>query len=157
VTGGSAVGGDNGTLVNDEAPDLRSGRLTTRPKRKTVVAMDLVVFLPLLIILGAFMFFASRRQKKAMQATIDLHNSLKIGDRVHTTSGLIGTITGITDDNVELQIAPGVVTTWMKLAVRDRIDDDIDDADDDTEERDYEAHESTATEITDSPNTKTDG
>ena len=35
--------------------------------------MDLVVFLPLLIILGAFMFFASRRQKKAMQATIDLH------------------------------------------------------------------------------------
>jgi preprotein translocase subunit YajC len=157
VTGGSAVGGDNGTLVNDEAPDLRSGRLTTRPKRKTVVAMDLVVFLPLLIILGAFMFFASRRQKKAMQATIDLHNSLKIGDRVHTTSGLVGTITGITDDNVELQIAPGVVTTWMKLAVRDRIDDDIDDTDDDTEETDYEAHESTATEITDSPNTKTDG
>jgi preprotein translocase subunit YajC len=157
VTGGSAVGGDNGTLVNDEAPDLRSGCLTARPKRKTVVAMDLVVFLPLLIILGAFMFFASRRQKKAMQATIDLHNSLKIGDRVHTTSGLIGTITGITDDNVELQIAPGVVTTWMKLAVRDRIDDDIDDADDDTEETDYEAHESTATEITDSPNTKTDG
>ena len=41
--------------------------------------MDLVVFLPLLIILGAFMFFASRRQKKAMQATIDLHNSLQIG------------------------------------------------------------------------------
>jgi len=70
------------------------------------------------------MFFASRRQKKAMQATIDLHNSLKIGDRVHTTSGLQGTIAGITDDNVDLEIAPGVVTTWMKLAVRDRIVDD---------------------------------
>ncbi len=52
--------------------------------------MDLVVLLPLLIILGAFMFFASRRQKKAMQATIDLHESLQIGDRVHTTSGLQG-------------------------------------------------------------------
>ena len=91
--------------------------------------MDLVVFLPLLIILGAFMFFASRRQKKAMQATIDLHNSLKIGDRVHTTSGLQATITGITDDTVDLEIAPGVVTTWMKLAVRDRIVDDIDDDD----------------------------
>jgi preprotein translocase subunit YajC len=45
--------------------------------------MDLVVFLPLLVVLGAFMFFASRRQKKAMQATIDLHGSLAIGDRVH--------------------------------------------------------------------------
>jgi len=121
--------------------------------------MDLVVFLPLLIILGAFMFFASRRQKKAMQATIDRHNSLKIGDRVHTTSGLQGTITGITDDNVDLEIAPGVVTTWMKLAVRDRIVDDFADDDDDSADTDvdYEAHESTATELTESPNHKTDG
>lgn len=109
--------------------------------------MDLVAFLPLLIILGAFMFFASRRQKKAMQATIDLHNSLKVGDRVHTTSGLIGQITGITDDNVDLEIAPGVVTTWMKLAVRDVIapDDDLDGDTDDAVEP-----QSSATEITDS-------
>lgn len=84
--------------------------------------MDLVVFLPLLLVMGAFMFFASRRQRKQMQATIDLHNSLTVGDRVHTTSGLLGTITRIDDDNVDLEIAPGVVTTWMKLAVRDRIE-----------------------------------
>jgi preprotein translocase subunit YajC len=119
--------------------------------------MDLVVFLPLLIILGAFMFFASRRQKKAMQATIDLHDSLAIGDRVHTTSGLQGTITGLTDDSVNLEIAPGVVTTWMKLAVRDRIVDDVEDETDDAADTDYEARESNATEITESPNTKTDG
>lgn len=110
--------------------------------------MDLVALLPLLIILGAFMFFASRRQKKAMQATIDLHNSLKVGDRVHTTSGLQAEIKAITDDTVQLEIAPGVVTTWMKLAVRDRItpDDEFDDDDDD----DAGEPESTATEITDS-------
>ncbi|MBO0676627.1 preprotein translocase subunit YajC [Mycolicibacterium sp. S2-37] len=107
--------------------------------------MDLVVFLPLLIILGAFMFFASRRQRKAMQATIDLHNSLQVGDRIHTTSGLQGTITGITDDDVHLEIAPGVITTWMKLAVRDRIDP-ADDLDDD---------EGTAADVLDSP-TSTD-
>jgi preprotein translocase subunit YajC len=120
--------------------------------------MDLVVFLPLLIILGAFMFFASRRQKKAMQATIDLHNSLQIGDRVHTTSGLQATITDITDDTVDLEIAPGVNTTWMKLAVRDRIVDDVDDDTDDSDvDEDTYAPESTATEVTDKPNTKTDG
>ncbi|OLP02538.1 preprotein translocase subunit YajC [Mycolicibacterium porcinum] len=111
--------------------------------------MDLVIFLPLLIVMGAFMFFASRRQRKAMQATIDLHNSLQIGDRVHTTSGLQGTITGITDDNVDLEIAPGVVTTWMKLAVRDRIEEDTD-VDADTP--------SAATELTESTGvTDTDG
>jgi preprotein translocase subunit YajC len=104
---------------------------------------QLVVFLPLLIVLGAFMFFASRRQRRAMQATIDLHESLSIGDRVHTTSGLQGTITHITDDTVDLEIAPGVVTTWMKLAIRDRIDPEIADVDasyeDDAEEADDDA------------------
>jgi preprotein translocase subunit YajC len=113
--------------------------------------MDLVVFLPLLIILGAFMFFASRRQKKAMQATIDLHESLTVGDRIHTTSGLQGTITGIGDDTIELEIAPGVVTTWMKLAVRDRVnaDDDFDDDDDDIVDEAPEAS-SSPSEITES-------
>ncbi|WP_244918638.1 preprotein translocase subunit YajC [Mycolicibacterium phlei] len=100
-----------------------------------------------MIVLGAFMFFASRRQKKAMQATIDLHNSLQIGDKVHTTSGLVGTIVGITDDDVELEIAPGVVTTWMKLAVRDRITEDDDDVT-------PEEPQSGATELSDSPNYK---
>ncbi|MCT7659630.1 preprotein translocase subunit YajC [Mycobacterium deserti] len=112
--------------------------------------MDLVVFLPLIIIMGAFMWFASRRQKKAMQATIDLHNSLEVGDRIHTTSGMEGTITGISDDSIDLEIAPGVVTTWMKLAVRDRIVDDIDDDDE------FDEPESSATELTERPNSKTD-
>ena len=82
---------------------------------------SLVLFLPFLLIMGGFMYFASRRQKRAMQATIDLHDSLRPGDRVHTTSGMQATVVAITDDNVDLEIAPGVVTTWMKLAIRDRI------------------------------------
>ena len=72
---------------------------TYTTNRKDLALMNqTVMFLPLLIVLGAFMFFASRRQKRAMQATIDLHESLRVGDRVHTTSGLQGTITRITDD-----------------------------------------------------------
>lgn len=65
-----------------------------------------VLFLPFLLIMGGFMYFASRRQRRAMQATI----------------------VAIADDTIDLEIAPGVVTTWMKLAIRDRIlpDDDID-------------------------------
>lgn len=87
-----------------------------------------VLFLPFLLIMGGFMYFASRRQRRAMQATIDLYDSLQPGERVHTTSGLEATIVAIADDTIDLEIAPGVVTTWMKLAIRDRIlpDDDID-------------------------------
>lgn len=93
---------------------------------------NMVAFLPLLAVLAAFMFFASRRQKRAMEATIDLHESLCIGDRVHTTSGMQATVTAITDDTVDLEIAPGVVTTWMKLAIRDRIEPEVDGYDDDS-------------------------
>ncbi|MDM4141314.1 MULTISPECIES: preprotein translocase subunit YajC [Mycobacterium] len=99
---------------------------------------SLILFLPFLLIMGGFMYLASRRQKRAMQATIDLHESLRPGDRVHTTSGLQATVVDITEDNVDLEIAPGVVTTWMKLAIRDRIlpdeDDDLADGDDSADE-----------------------
>jgi len=113
---------------------------------------SLVLFLPFLLIMGGFMYFASRKNRRAMQATIDLHDSLRPGDRVHTTSGLQATIAAITDDTVDLEIAPGVVTTWMKLAIRDKIlpdlDEDIDDdQDDDQDEADLDDadHESRAT------------
>jgi preprotein translocase subunit YajC len=95
---------------------------------------SLVLFLPFLLIMGGFMYFASRRQKRAMQATIDLHESLQPGDRVRTTSGMEATVVDITEDTVDLEIAPGVVTTWMKLAVRDVILPDIDDDEDFDEE-----------------------
>lgn len=98
---------------------------------------SLILFLPFLLIMGGFMYLASRRQKRAMQATIDLHESLRPGDRVHTTSGLQATVVAITDENVDLEIAPGVVTTWMKLAIRDRIlpdDEDLADGEDAADE-----------------------
>jgi preprotein translocase subunit YajC len=103
---------------------------------------SLVLFLPFLLIMGGFVYFSSRRQRRAMQATIDLHESLQPGDRVHTTSGLEATIVAITDDTVDLEIAPGVVTTWMKLAVRDKIlpEDDAD-FDDDADVDDLEESE----------------
>lgn len=86
---------------------------------------QLGLFLPLLIAMGAMMFFASRRQRKVMQATIDLHESLRVGDKVQTTSGLYATITGITDGEVDLEIAPGVVTRWTKLGIRTRVEPEL--------------------------------
>src|SRR6516165_619128 len=110
------------------SPPHPCGAPTTCTTRKTRAFMQqLIVFLPFLLILGGFMFIASRRQRRAMQATIDLHESLQVGDRVHTTSGLEATIAGITDDTVDLEIAPGVVTTWMKMAIRDRVEPDRED------------------------------
>ena len=98
---------------------------------------ELTLFLPLIVIMGAFMFFASRRQKKAMQATINLHDSLAVGDEIMTTAGMFGTITGVSDGKVDVEVAPGVVLTMLKLAVKEKVSDDLD-ADDDLDDEDYD-------------------
>jgi preprotein translocase subunit YajC len=102
---------------------------------------SLALFLPFLLIMGGFMYFSSRRQRRAMQATIDLHESLQPGDRVHTTSGMQATVVAIADDTVDLEIAPGVVTTWMKLAIRDQIlPDEPEDSDEDEDLDEHDEH-----------------
>ena len=111
--------------------------------------MDLAIFVPLLVVMGAFMFFASRRQKKAMQATINLHDSLTVGDQIMTTAGLYGTITAVSDSKVDVEIAPGVVVTMLKLAVKEKtaVDEDEYDADEYEDDGTVVAEEPTAREL----------
>ena len=103
-------------------------------------------FLLPLVLLAAYVYFLSRRQKKAVRTTAQLHASLQIGDRIHTTAGLEATIAGIGENTIDLEIAPGVITTWMKLAIHDRIaeesDEDIEyETDEFIEEEDEETDE----------------
>ncbi|MDV7352216.1 preprotein translocase subunit YajC [Rhodococcus sp. NPDC019627] len=79
---------------------------------------------PLLILaLLVPMFLGIRRQKKEMAKTTALQESLSVGDRILTTAGLHGTIVAMNDDTVDLEIAPGVITTWSRLVIREQIVD----------------------------------
>lgn len=88
--------------------------------------MELLPMLLLFGLLGAMMYFMSRRQRRAVQQQQELQNSLAIGDRVMTTSGLYGTIVASDDTTVDLEIAPGVETTWLRAAVREKVGPDTD-------------------------------
>ena len=51
-----------------------------------------------------------------------LQSSLEPGDIVSTTSGLRATVVDASyEDTVDLEIADGVVTTWVRAAVREKI------------------------------------
>jgi len=97
--------------------------------------MELLPLLLLFGLLGLMMYFMSRRQRRAAQQQQELQSSLNLGDRVMTTSGLYGTVIDISDDaTIELEIAPGVETTWLRAAVREKvldsgIDEDLVDED----------------------------
>jgi preprotein translocase subunit YajC len=81
------------------------------------------MLLPILLFagLGGLMYFSTKKQKKVAAATRAMHDSLVPGARVMTTSGLHGTVTAVADDTIELEIAPGLRTTWVRAAVREII------------------------------------
>ena len=89
---------------------------------------------PLLVLaLLVPMFLGMRRQKRELAKTAELQDSLAVGDRVLTTSGLHGLVDGVTETTVDLEIAPGIITTWSRAVVREILADE-----DETDEGDYD-------------------
>ena len=79
------------------------------------------MLLPILMFagLGGLMYFSMKKQKRR-EGRSRISNAGGRGlARVMTTSGLHGTVTAFADDTIELEIAPGLRTTWVRAAVRE--------------------------------------
>jgi preprotein translocase subunit YajC len=75
---------------------------------------------PLLFIAIAVVFLLvlpMRQRNRSMQQARLLQDSLGVGTEVMTTSGLYGTVVGLGDDTINLEISPGVTVRWAKAAV----------------------------------------
>lgn len=109
--------------------------------------MESLLFPLLLAGLLAFMFLGMRRQKKEADKVTQMQNNLQVGDRVTTTSGLYGTVVDVDDTTVDLEIAEDVVTTWLRLAIREvRTDDELAGENTGDEPADAVASDETATD-----------
>jgi preprotein translocase subunit YajC len=65
-------------------------------------------FLPLIIMFAIFYFLLIRPQQKKAKLHREMVSSLKKGDRVVSSGGLHGVVTGLTDELVTIEIAPKV-------------------------------------------------
>ena len=78
---------------------------------------ELVSVLPL--VASAVLFWlmvvrpASRRQKQMAR----IQSALEPGQRVMLSSGIFGTVTGVVDDRVHVEVAPGVVIEVIRPAI----------------------------------------
>ncbi|WP_063910202.1 preprotein translocase subunit YajC [Herbidospora yilanensis] len=77
----------------------------------------LAQLLPIVLLFVVFYFLLIRPQRKRQQEQVAMQNSLSVGSRVMTTTGLFGTVVGFSDDDVILEVAPGVETRWVKAAI----------------------------------------
>lgn len=81
------------------------------------------LLLPLLIVaLFAMMIMQMMRQRKQMKQIEQLQDQIAPGDRIMTTAGLHATVLSAGEGTVDLEIAPGVVTTWDRRIIRERLD-----------------------------------
>lgn len=78
-----------------------------------------LLFPLLLVLLAGFMYMSIRKQKKRMAEVQEMQNSASTGARVQLTSGLYGTVIDSNNDCIDVEIAPGLVTRWNKLAIRE--------------------------------------
>ena len=65
-------------------------------------------FVPLILMFAIFYFLLIRPQQKKSKQHKALLSSLKKGDKIVSSGGLHGVITGVTDDVITMEIAPKV-------------------------------------------------
>jgi preprotein translocase subunit YajC len=92
---------------------------------------DLVSLLPIIAIVVVFWLFviapASRRQK----ATTQMQSAIAVGDDVVLTAGIFGTVSGIEDSYLLVELAPGVDVKVARSAVGAVVPEDYDESDPD--------------------------
>ena len=71
-------------------------------------AGGLASFIPLILIFGVFYFMLIRPQQKQAKLQQQFLDEMKSGNKVVTKGGVHGTITGLTDTIVTLEIADNV-------------------------------------------------
>lgn len=78
---------------------------------------DALSLLPIVAIAVIFWLLIIRPASRQRKQAAELQAALSVGDDVMLTSGIFGTIVDTTGDNLELEIAPGVVVEVVRGAV----------------------------------------
>lgn len=76
-------------------------------------------FIPLVLMLGVFYFLLIRPQQKKMKEHKAMVEALRRGDKVVTSSGMMGTVYKIDADTgvVQVEVAEDVVIKFVKSAI----------------------------------------
>jgi preprotein translocase subunit YajC len=102
-----------------------------------------LIFLALIALLFIPIILNGRRQKKAVTQMQALQAALEPGDVIVTTSGLRATVVDASyEDTIDLEIADGVVTTWVRAAVREKMVEDAESGNDTDSPKDAGAQHS---------------
>jgi preprotein translocase subunit YajC len=102
----------------------------------------------LVVLFGLLYFVTIRPQRRRQQQAQQTQRNVEPGARVRTTAGMYATVVAVEDQDVVLEIAPGVDARFMRRAIMDVVPDGTepeyaaeDVADDEPEDSSEEAPE----------------
>lgn len=83
-----------------------------------------VSMLPFLLIFVVFYFLLILPQQRRQKKHRSLLETLKKGDKVYTTGGVVGTVVAVAKDTVTLQVSDNVRVKFLREYVADRFEDE---------------------------------
>lgn len=87
----------------------------------------LIQFAPIILIFGIMYFLMIRPQQRRAKEHRALVQQVKAGDKIVLSSGFLGTVTQVTDDNeVKVEIADGVRVRVLRNAISEVITNKVD-------------------------------
>jgi preprotein translocase subunit YajC len=98
---------------------------------------SLASFLPLLILLALGVYLFTRPNRQKMKRQQQMMQTIEVGDRVLTGSGIYGTVLSLEADQAEVEIADGVSITVVRQALARKVEPVAPPNDDDFESRYY--------------------
>lgn len=82
------------------------------------------IFLVAIVVLFGLLYFVTiRPQRNRQRAAAQTQSQLEPGMRVRTTAGMYATVAAVEDQEVVLEVAPGVNVRFLRRAIMDVIPD----------------------------------
>jgi len=82
-----------------------------------------VLLLGLVVLFGVLYFVMIRPQRRRQQQAMQTQRNIEPGARVRTTAGMYATVVAVEDQDVILEVAPGVEARFMRRAIMDVVPD----------------------------------
>jgi preprotein translocase subunit YajC len=81
-------------------------------------------FLVVIVVLFGLLYFVTiRPQRNRQRAAQQTQSQIQPGMRVRTTAGMYATVTAVEDQEVVLEVAPGVNVRFLRRAIMDVVPD----------------------------------
>jgi len=77
----------------------------------------------IVVLFGVLYFVTIRPQRNRQRAAMQTQRTVEPGSRVRTTAGMYATVVSLEDQDVILEVAPGVEVRYLRRAIMDVVPD----------------------------------